>query len=68
MNVEDLLHAPPRSVIPNETRSRGECKKIVVVTKDGRQFNLGSPQSIWFPLRRRWYLWRRRKENVPSQT
>lgn len=37
---------------------------ITVRTKDGRIFNLGNPKSLLFPLRRAWYLWRRRKENV----
>lgn len=36
--------------------------EVVVRAKDGRTFNLGNPKSVWFPLRRAWYLWRRRKE------
>lgn len=35
---------------------------IVVRTKDGRVFNLGKPESFLFPLRRWWYLFRRRHE------
>jgi hypothetical protein len=38
------------------------CARVVVRTKDGRVFNLGKPSSIFFPLRRWWYLFRRRKE------
>lgn len=40
---------------------------VRVTAKDGRVFDLGSPESIFFPLRRWFYLLRRRielKENV----
>ncbi len=38
------------------------CANVTVTTKDGRVFNLGSPDSIFFPIRRWFYMFRRRNE------
>lgn len=44
------------------TESSSVCKNIVVKTGDGRVFKLGNPNSIFYPLRLKWYLFKRRKE------
>lgn len=47
------------SVVPVNQKAN---VRVRVMTKDGRVFDLGSPESIFFPLRRWWYLMRRRNE------
>jgi hypothetical protein len=44
------------------TVGEGKCQNVSVTTQDGRVYNLGSPDSRLFPLRRRIYLFKRRKE------
>lgn len=43
-------------------RAGKRLEKIEIVTADGRRFSLGRPDSRLFPLRRRLYLWRRRRD------
>lgn len=45
-----------------ENKKVGKCIRAVVRTSDGRTFDLGPPDSIFFPLRLAFYKWRRRKE------
>lgn len=43
-------------------KAKPGCVAVKVKTADGRTFNLGRPDSMFFPLRRWFYLWRRRHE------
>lgn len=61
MTNEERLYAPPTNVVAASIGPKPGCA-IIVRTADGRQYNLGRPDSIFFPLRRRFYLWRRRHE------
>jgi hypothetical protein len=44
------------------TVAAGRCANVVVMGSNGKRYDLGSPHSVLFPIRRWIYLWRRRKE------
>lgn len=58
----DLLYAPPRGIVAVPITSVGACENVRVVTGDGRVFDLGKPDSIWFKLRVFIYKLRRWRE------
>lgn len=61
----EMFAPPPATATP--TRQEPHCERIVVVTADGRRFDLGRPDSRLFPLRRRLYVWKRRHEIKEAQ-
>lgn len=58
----DKLYAPPIEIVAVPVNSEGTLARIVITTKDGRIFDLGSRDSIFFRIRLAWYKWLRRKE------
>ena len=64
MTLEDEVkfNAPPTNVASALSIGKGRCEKVSVTTADGRRFDLGRPDSLFFQWRVHLYKWRRRAE------
>lgn len=49
--IKAALFAPPTNAIAPPTPNKGQCSRVVVRTKDGREFDLGVPDSVFFKVR-----------------
>lgn len=60
--IQDIDQIDPKSIVAVPVTTKATCEKIVIVTGDGRKYNLGKPDSIFFKFRVAFYRWQRRKE------